>query len=123
MRRGFNRRDFLKRVGAGAAVVTAPALLTRCARDKGAVKPDSAGSGAHTTYFDAFGVDSGVLQRVLAKGLASGGDFSEVFLEHTIVHWIGMEDARSTGPTPMSTWAPVSACSRATPPGTPTART
>jgi TldD protein len=44
------------------------------------------------TYFDQFGVDPGLIQRVLDKGLSRGGDFSEVFLQHKISHWVGMED-------------------------------
>jgi len=45
-----------------------------------------------TTYFDRFGVDRAALGRTLAKGLARGGDFCEVFLQHKVSHWVGMED-------------------------------
>jgi TldD protein len=85
----MNRRDFLKVVGTGAAVVSVPAMISGCAQQ--AVKPD-ARTGAHTTYFDQFGVDTGLIGRTLEKGLSQGGDFADVFLQHKIEHWVGMED-------------------------------
>jgi TldD protein len=89
MNRGMNRRDFLKVVGTGAAVVSVPALMSGCTRAM--MKPDRE-AGAHGTYFDQFGVDTGLIRRTLEKGLSRGGDFSDVFLQHTIEHWVGMED-------------------------------
>jgi len=74
----MNRRDFLKVVGTGAAVVSVPALVSGCAKQ--AVKPD-ARAGAHGTYFDQFGVDTGLIRRTLEKGLSRGGDFADVFLQ------------------------------------------
>jgi TldD protein len=101
-RNGLGRREFLREVGAGAAVITLP-LISGCATTKGkgggdiAMKklyhgPQEATVTAHTTYFDSFGVDQGVLQRTLERGLARGGDLSEVFLQHRVSQWVGMED-------------------------------
>ncbi|HUU02226.1 MAG TPA: TldD/PmbA family protein [Myxococcota bacterium] len=89
MNKGMNRRDFLKVVGTGAAVVSVPALMSGCTTQ--AIKPDMQ-VGAHGTYFDQFGVDTGLIRRTLEKGLSRGGDFSDVFLQHKIEHWVGMED-------------------------------
>ncbi len=89
MNKGINRRDFLKVVGTGAAVVSVPALISGCAKQ--AIRPDTR-AGAHGTYFDQFGVNTGMIRRTLEKGLSRGGDFSEVYLQHKIEHWVGMED-------------------------------
>jgi len=87
-----DRRDFLKVVGAGSAVVSMPMLAAGCTPKGGLTRTDTTPRGAHTTYFDQFGVDEGRLQRTLAKGLSRGADFSEVFLQHKVSHWVGMED-------------------------------
>lgn len=91
MRIGLSRRDFIKGVGAGAAVVSVPGVLASCASRGRLLKP-SAAAGAHSTYFDQFGVDNGVLRRVMEKALASGGDYCDIFLQHKISNWLGMED-------------------------------
>ena len=90
---GFDRRDFLKWVGAGTAIATVPILASSCASNQANTHPGAApAASAHSTYFDQFGVDAGVLKRTLQKGLARGGDFCEIFLEHKVTHWLGMED-------------------------------
>lgn len=89
---GVDRRDFLKLVGAGSAVVSAPLLAAGCTPKGGLTKTDTTPRGAHTTYFDRFGVDTGRIRRTLARGLSRGGEFSEVFLQHKVSHWVGMED-------------------------------
>jgi len=85
MRLVMNRRDFLALTGAGAAMAAASSLPvwgTGC----------GAAPGAHQTYFDRFGVTDRILRHVLEKGLSRGGHFSEVFLQHKISHWTGMQD-------------------------------
>ncbi len=90
--KGFDRREFLKVVGAGSAVVSAPLLAASCTPKGGLTKTDTTPRGANTTYFDRFGVDRGRLQRTLARGLSRGGHFSEIFLQHKVSHWVGMQD-------------------------------
>lgn len=91
MKRELSRRGFLRWAGAGTAVAMLPTLATRIPRAQllgGAEAPP----GAHQTYFDRFGVARGLIARVLDRALANGGDFSEIYLEHTVSHWTGMED-------------------------------
>jgi len=93
MSKSLNRRDFLKWIAGGAAVATVPALASGCRPEEQLVSSGDGGTaGAHATYFDQFGVDSGLIQRTIAKGLSRGGDFCDVFLQHQISHWVGMED-------------------------------
>ena len=44
------------------------------------------------SYEDHFGVDSGTMQKVLDAALSRGGDFSDIFFEHTIENHITMEE-------------------------------
>ena len=91
----ISRREFLERMSAGVAVASVPAVASGCGEPLHVVKPPqvtAAPVALQLGYFDRFGIDGALLQRVLAKGLSQGGDFSEVFLQHKVSHWVGMED-------------------------------
>lgn len=107
----LNRRNFLRKAGAGVVLASLPPLWPHTARGVLLHGPEGAGgggggsagsaggagggaAGGHTTYFDAFGVDTGLISRILAKGLSRGGEFSEVYLQHRISHWVGLEDGK-----------------------------
>ncbi|MBN2497725.1 MAG: twin-arginine translocation signal domain-containing protein [Deltaproteobacteria bacterium] len=93
MQKGINRRDFLKWIGAGTAAASVPALGCATGGSTGLHRAAGREAGAHSTYFDGFGVDGGLIGKVIRKGLTRGGDFCDVFLQHKISHWVGMEDA------------------------------
>jgi len=84
-------------MGAGAAVLSVP-LLAGCPSQAVLAPPPEPTAKplgrppVQAGYFDRFGIDQGLLGRVLEKGLSRGGDFSEVFLQHRVNHWVGMED-------------------------------
>jgi TldD protein len=92
MEMDVSRRRFLKWAGVGVAVVSLPALAGGRARAALLGMGGASSAGAHQTYFDRFGVDEGLIRRVLDRALSLGGDFSEIFLQHRISHWTGMED-------------------------------
>ena len=92
-----SRREFLQWSAAGAALVSLPPWLASCGSHVPLVPSSGlAAPGALSTgrglYFEAFGVDSGMLRRTLARGLSRGGDFCEVFLQHRVRHWLGLLD-------------------------------
>ncbi|MBI5479356.1 MAG: TldD/PmbA family protein [Deltaproteobacteria bacterium] len=89
----------------GTAIVSLPGALAACGAPAAISPPPGAlpggpppaapparGRGGAPTYFVAFGVDTGLLRRVIARGLGRGGDFCEVFLQHRVDHWTGLED-------------------------------
>lgn len=83
----ISRRSFLKTSAAAAgAAIAAPVLsgsLFSLAR------ADSAG------YFEReFGISDGLCRKVLSEALSKGGDFAELFFEHTISNWIILEDGK-----------------------------
>jgi len=79
----FSRRTFLK----GTGLVTAATILPQ-----GWYSLARAGNPA---YFEAeFGISDGLCQKVLAKALSKGGDFADLFFEHTISNWVILEDGK-----------------------------
>jgi len=91
----LSRREFMERMGAGVVVASVPAVAAGCGEPLHTAPPPKvtpAPAAVPLGYFDRFGIDGAMLQRVLAKGLSQGGDFSEVFLQHKVSHWVGMED-------------------------------
>jgi TldD protein len=88
----LDRRAFLSRLGAGAALFMLPASARggwgRAALDGGrALSALPSGDG-----FDRFGVGTTLLRRTLDRALARGGDFAEVYLEHAVDRSLGLED-------------------------------
>jgi TldD protein len=44
-------------------------------------------------YYGLFGVDEGLIRQVMAKAMSQGGDYCDLYFEHTISNYVGMEDA------------------------------
>ena len=82
----ISRRTFLKTTGqasVAAAVMTAvPWSCSKIAQSE-------------PGYFEAeFGISDGLCQRVLSVALSKGGDFADLFFEHTISNWLMLEDGK-----------------------------
>lgn len=46
-------------------------------------------------YFEReFGIDDKVIQMLLEKALSKGGDFADVYLEHSLENWLVLEDGK-----------------------------
>ena len=94
----INRRDFLKIIGAGTTAASLP-FFPGCRSGKPQTKPPrptrlTNKPESTSTYFDEFGIDRELISKILKKGLSKGGDFSEVFLQHKVTHWVGLEDGK-----------------------------
>ncbi len=89
MYKGMNRRDFLKVIGSGTAVISMPGALSGCMSRRTVLAGGPTGNGG---YFDQFGLSPELIRKILSKGLSRGGDFSEVFAQNWVNHWVGMED-------------------------------
>lgn len=85
--RPFTRRTFLQQAtGAASAAVAAPVLSTGWLS---LARADEKG------YFEsAFGITDELCRRVLAAALSKGGDFADLYFEHTIYNWVGLEDGK-----------------------------
>lgn len=84
----ITRRSFLKTTAKAAAVtVAAPVVL-----------PEgwySLAQGEKPGYFEReFEISDSLCQKVLAEALAKGGDYADLFFEHTISNWLILEDGK-----------------------------
>ena len=81
----LKRREFIKLGGitmAGSLIV--PPLLHSC---KGVPLSQSA-SG----YLDHFEVTRDLLQKVIRTAMEKGGDYADLYFEHTLAHYSSLED-------------------------------
>ncbi len=83
----LDRRSFLKASAlAGGAIITAPVLFDGWLTIAGA---ETAG------YFEReFGITDSLCRRVLGKALSKGGDFADLYFEHAVSNWLGLEDQK-----------------------------
>lgn len=83
----FNRREFIKTGGiVMLGSLAAPSLL-------GEVTGSVAGKAAGVLFaLNHFGVSEGDLKKVLAAALEKGGDYADLFFEHTYNNYIGLQD-------------------------------
>lgn len=84
----ITRRSFLKTTAQAAAVTIATPV----------VLPEGwygFASPAKTGYFESeFSISDSICQRILAKALAKGGDYADLYFEHTISNYIMLEDGK-----------------------------
>ncbi|MGD8534560.1 MAG: TldD/PmbA family protein [Candidatus Aminicenantes bacterium] len=84
----ISRRSFIKTAASAAAVsIAAPVVLPRGWYGlAGAEKPG---------YFEReFGISDNLCQKVLAQALSKGGDFADLYFEHTITNSLSLEDGK-----------------------------
>jgi TldD protein len=83
----ISRRSFIKTTASAAAVTIATPLLPR--GFYGFARADTKG------YFEnEFGITDSLCQKILSKALSKGGDFADLFFEHTITNRITLEDGK-----------------------------
>ena len=90
---GISRRSFLETVGCSALAVPVWLSLAGC----NTFHPNSHITGQEDSmnYFEtAFGVTKGDLNRLMQTALSSGGDYCDLFFQHTEGNWIVMEDGK-----------------------------
>jgi TldD protein len=77
----MTRREFVRLASCGVAAMGLPAVAG--AQD----------AGTTVGHFRIFGADEDLARRVLSYALRSGGDDADLYLEHTVSTWLGLEDA------------------------------
>jgi TldD protein len=81
------RRSFLKSGGAASVVAAAAPFLP--------VGWYSVAGATNSEYFEsAFGITDELCRKVLAEALSKGGDFADLYFEHTIRNSVGLEDGK-----------------------------
>ncbi len=83
----ITRRSFLKTGATAAAAAAAIPYLPNGWYEFN--HPDK------TAYFESeFGITDSLCQRVISKALSKGGDFADLYFEHTISNWVILEDGK-----------------------------
>jgi TldD protein len=85
--KSISRRNFIKSSSAiGGGIILVPSLIG-CNMNR--MKNPLPG------YFqEEFGIDDDVCKKLLTKALSRGGDFADVFVEHTVSNWLILEDGK-----------------------------
>lgn len=83
----ITRRSFLRKA-AGTTITAAMApALSSCSSNMAMARK--------TGYFESeFGMTDNLCRKVLAEALSKGGDFADLYFEHTINNWVILEDGK-----------------------------
>ena len=87
----ITRRIFLQN---GLKCTAAVTLLPGClGTDTGKIRETGVPQGATLNdYYQRFGVDEQIISQIISEGLSRGGDYCDVYFQHSIVNHIGLED-------------------------------
>ena len=88
----IDRRAFLGVTAAGTAG-SAGLLLTGCKAAPPKTAVDLKPPPPAPTPLDAFAVSQQTARKVMARAMASGGDFCDLFFQRTRINYLGLEDA------------------------------
>ncbi len=91
MRHTMSRRSFLEAGSRGLAAVTVIPYLLKSQLPKALAMPSTPDMSL-SDYYAHFGVDERAIQRVMAEALSRGGDYCDLFFQHSISNYIGLED-------------------------------
>lgn len=86
----FTRREFMSLSAKGAAAASIPLFFgnnINMAFAKGTTGPSELGE-----YYTHFGVDEKLIQDIFSTALSYGGDYCDIYFQHTINNYIGLED-------------------------------
>ena len=81
----ISRRSFLKTSAMASLATAATPLMSWYG---------FAGSDIKGYFEKEFGITDSLCKKVLAKALSKGGDFADLFFEHTISNWVILEDGK-----------------------------
>ncbi len=76
----MSRREFVKTASCGLAALGLPTIAR------------ATDGRTEQGYFGPLGVDEELVNRVLRHALARGGDFADIYFEHTLSSWLALED-------------------------------
>ncbi len=85
----IKRREFLKWSAQGVAFATIPFIFKA---DPLLAFSSPGEDGKLGDYYKHFGVDEKIIREVMAAALEKGGDYCDIFFQHRITNWIGLED-------------------------------
>jgi TldD protein len=91
MKSSISRRDFLEKSSKGLiAAATIPYFLK--SNEARALNAPAAGDMTMHDYYNHFEVNEKIIQEVMSAAMSRGGDYCDIYFQHTIVNYIGLED-------------------------------
>ena len=91
MKSSISRRDFLEKSSKGLiAAATIPYFLK--SNEARALNAPAAGDMTMNDYYNHFEVNEKIIQEVMSAAMSRGGDYCDIYFQHTIVNYIGLED-------------------------------
>lgn len=90
MERNVTRRDFIKHGTAGLAAVSAASCFIP-GNIYGVERKTGSKMELHY-YYEHFGVNEQIINEIIATALSKGGEYADVFFQHTIDDFIALED-------------------------------
>ncbi len=93
--RPIDRRNFLKIGSVGMAAAAVPSWLAGCASAPRSAKPQDPPmqTPAENEWFDTqFGVGDELIRKVLSAAMSRGGDFADLYFQHSTAMVVGFED-------------------------------
>lgn len=91
MRSKISRRTFLDQSSKGLVAMSAIPYFLHTSIDKALAGPNKTQMNLKF-YYDHFGVEETVIRQVMTEALSQGGDYCDVFFQHNINNYIGLED-------------------------------
>jgi len=87
----ITRRLFLKNGTKGAAIsLTVPVFLQSNVKRALAMRDNN--KMTLQDYYNHFGIDELMINEIISAALSQGGDYCDVFFQHSISNYIGLED-------------------------------
>jgi len=86
----LTRRGFVKTGAMGLALASIPAIFK--ADPSAALAPAMGDKGGLATYYAHFGVTEELLREIMAAALSRGGDYCDLYFQHSTSTSIGLED-------------------------------
>ncbi|MDF1544417.1 MAG: TldD/PmbA family protein [bacterium] len=85
----ISRRKFVKTGAGWVALASVPTILHL---DPARIFAMPVQGGELSDYMGLFSVDRPTIKKVMAAALAHGGDYCDLFFEHRISNWVGLQD-------------------------------
>ncbi len=98
----WTRRRFIVTASVGSGALLFGGLAGGCGGGSGLPPQNPATPAAPATppaskpdvpnYFSAFGIDKALLHRLLGEALSKGGTYADLFFQHTVTNFLGLQD-------------------------------
>lgn len=91
MRKAMSRRAFMEAGTKGLAAVTVVPYLLKSQLSRVYAMPPAPGMSL-SDFYAHFGVDEKTIQKVMGEALSRGGDYCDLYFQHTISNYVMLED-------------------------------